>query len=162
MKIIFGFSTPKKERMLSKLIRSVEKRPFSHSYVRLEDPFGNDIIFQASGLAVNICSLKNFLEVERIVEEYEIEIDDSMELELWNYIISRLGVSYSILQLVWILIKKITGAEIGHNNDKAVVCSEESARVCVFLKRLIPDDLDYKTPSDFQKFCVQTMKKREI
>lgn len=159
MKIIFGFCTPKKERMLSKLIRSVEKRPFSHSYVRFEDPFGNDIIFQASGLAVNICSINNFLAVEQVVEEYEVEVDDVRKEVIWKYVVSRLGLSYSIMQLVWILVKKIIGLEIGHNNEKAVVCSEESSRFAIMLGLLVPGDLDYKTPSDFQKFCVANMKR---
>lgn len=159
MKIIFGFSRPNTEKLLSKLIRWVDKRPFSHSYVRFSDPAGLDIIFQASGLAVNICSIENFLQIETIVEEYEIEINDCKEYDIWKYVINQLGKPYSIAQLFSILIKKIIGLEIGHNNDTAVVCSEESARFCIFLGFLVPGDIDYETPSDFQKFCFANMKK---
>lgn len=162
MKIIFGFSRPKKERILSKIIRSVEKRPFSHSYVRFNDPTGLDVIFQASGLAVNLCSIENFLQIETIVEEYEIEIDDSKIQSTWEHVVNQLGTPYSILQLFWILINKILGLEISHNNGNAVICSETSARFCIYLGILVPGDLDYETPSDFQKFCVKTMKKRDV
>lgn len=159
MKIVFGFSRPKQERVLSKLIRCIEKRDFSHSYVRLSDPSGLDIIFQASGLAVNLCLAENFRKDETIVEEYEITLDDSSKEVVWEYVMDQLGKPYSVNQLIWILIKKVFGIRLSHNDDDSVICSENSARLAIFVGLMVSEDLDYETPSDFQKFCALNMKK---
>lgn len=159
MKIIFGFSRPQKELPLSVLIRQVEKRLFSHAYMRLMDPIGLEVVFQASGLAVNLMSLTNFKAMEIIVEEYELEITDDQYQELWTYIISRLGVSYSILQLFSLLLYKLIGVKVYDNGETGEICSELAARTCTFLGKPVPGDLDYETPSDFREFCTNNLDK---
>lgn len=159
MKIVFGFSRPQKELPLSILIQLVEKRPFSHAYVRLIDPTGLNVVFQASGLVVNLVSFANFQAVEVIVEEYELDVTDDQYKELWTYIISKLGTSYSITQLFSILLNKLTGLKIYDNGATKEVCSELAARTLTFLGKSVPGDLDYETPSDFNKFCASNLTK---
>lgn len=156
MRLIFGFSKPKSEAILSTLIRKIEKREFSHAYIRLVEPAGNEVIFQASGLSVNLLLASKFDEIEDIIEEYELILPNP---DIWSYILSKLGTPYSIVQLFRIFIYKISGIKIGRDGVSREICSELVARLCFDMGISIPGDLDYTTPSDLQKFCAATMKR---
>lgn len=160
MMVVFGFARPKSEAILSKVIRWVEKRPFSHAYIRLIDPYSKqDVILQASGLSVNLILLDYFDQEEIRVEEFQVDVDDSKQLDVWNYVLSRLGISYSVLQLFRIGLKKLFGGSYGDNGEQAEICSELAARMCEYLGTPISGDLDYETPSDFEEFCVTHFKR---
>src|ERR1039457_1974261 len=132
MKLVFGFSKAKGFDVLSKIIEIEEKRPFSHDYMRLSEPTGVEVVFQATGLAVNLDSFDGFRTVETVVEEYEIELTGPQYLNVWHYILGKLGAPYSIMQLVRILIKKLTGIKLG-NDGQSEICSELATQMCEFL-----------------------------
>jgi hypothetical protein len=161
MKVVFGFSRPKKELPLSVLIRAVEKRPFSHVYVRFQEPSGVEMVFQASGLEVNLITYDHFKQFEQVIEEYELD-GTGCDLAIWEFVLGHLGVKYSVMQLVYIAIRKLTGFKTGHNGASEVVCSELAARLCDYMGVESSMDPDYVTPSDFQKFCQNCNRMRRI
>lgn len=161
MKVVFGFSKPKHETILSKGIRSIEKRPYSHAYLRLPDPYsGQELVFQASALQINACLYEVFIQTCQPVKEYELVVPEMRKLELWQFLLRRLGLPYSMVQLWWIFVKKITGRRLGSNNERQQICSEFAARVGQFLEMRLPrDDFDYETPSSWEKVCASQLRR---
>lgn len=159
MKITFGFSRPKSFNILSEMIRSIDKTEFSHSYVRFTDSMNQELVFQASGLAVNLCSFSRFSSIEMLIEEYEMDITNTQYYTTWNFMVNSLGIPYSLVQLLRILAKKITGKEFGHDNGNSEICSQLAATLCQLLGIQINEDLDYTDPSALQKICASNMKR---
>lgn len=158
MKLVFGFSRPIKVNILSKIIELVLKRPFSHSYVRFETPLTHiSLVFQASGLVVNIIQLSNFCLKEIIVEEYEHELSDDDFKKAVEYMLRQTGTNYGVLQLFLDLFYIVFRVKLPFKST-GEVCSEQSARVAQLIGLNISGDLSYYTPSDFQKFCAANMK----
>lgn len=154
MTIVIGFSKSKSKWMvLSTIIQLVEKRPFSHVYIRIPDALtGFPLVYQASHGMVNICKFVSFSQVNDIIEEYELDISDNMKLSIWNFMLNRLGVTYSFSQLFWIAVKKCCGYEkLKINGDDGFICSELIAEVCKQSGVQMSEELDYMTPSDLQK-----------
>lgn len=156
--VIFGFSKPVNFNLLSAAIEAVEKRPFSHCYVRFKEPVSQkDVVFQASGLVVNMCLFETFRTEHIPVEEFELPVTDSEFAALWNEVLSELGVSYSVLQLIYILINKLVRTKTG--DAPGEICSKLAAQVSTILGLPVSGDLSYETPSDFEKFCSQHMQR---
>lgn len=159
MTIIFGFSRPIKFSLLSKIIELVSKRSFSHSYVRVKEPLTQlPIVFQASGLAVNIIEFSNFCLKEVVIEEYEQEISDEDFKKAFQYMIDQDGTNYAIFQLFLDLFHIVFKIKLPFKST-GEVCSEQSARVAQVIGLNVPGDLSYYTPSDFQKLCAANMKR---
>ena len=79
-KIIIGFSTPKNFKLGSSIIRLFERSKYSHIYIKMTPspnsklPFSK--IFQASHGDVNAMTFDRFLEGNKIVHEYVLEVTD--------------------------------------------------------------------------------------
>ena len=123
-KIAIGFSTPKKFRVASSLIRCFENSEYSHIYIKMEAssksklPFAK--VFQASHGDVNAIAFDVFKEKNKIIHEYEIEIEDNKYFEIATWLWFQLGKPYGFMQLVAIAFK----SSIGQNNDSRFICSE--------------------------------------
>lgn len=159
MQIIFGFSKITNFNLLSRIIMLVSKRPFSHSYVRLEDPTSkSSIVFQASGLVVNLIEYSNFCLKETVIEEYAQEVTQDQLHEAIKYMFQQSGTNYAVLQLFLDLFYIIFKIKLPFRST-GEVCSEQSARMARLIGLKVPGDLSYYTPSDFQEFCAANMRK---
>lgn len=154
-KITIGFSkSSSKLPIFSWLIMLAQKNNFSHSYIRFNsEEFGNDIIFQASGLAINFMGTELFNKKEIIVKEFFIEISDETYNKLLRSFIDLIGQPYSLLQIfnsaIYIVCKKAPF-------DKFIVGWDCSKLVASILKSElgfnITEDLDVITPKDLYEY----------
>jgi hypothetical protein len=151
-KIVIGFSRSKSPwKIGSQFIRAVEKRDFSHAYIRYTCPITNvEIVAQASKGFVNQMSFNIFKEHNIITEEYELDCTEQEFVDILTFTNNNLGQKYSFSQIVLIGIKKLFKFELPINNkDDEFICSEYTARVCDIKGVRVPTYLDYFTPSDF-------------
>lgn len=159
MNITIGFSRSKNWWALgSKSIQWVEKRPFSHCYVRYTHSVtGIDIISQAAHGFLNQFNVDIFQENNVIVEEYIFDVYHPQYVDMLTYIHKNLGKEYGYLELVLIAIKKVLHVELNvHDGDKTFICSEFAARICQVLGIIDHTiDQDYMTPSDLNTLIKQ-------
>lgn len=152
--IIFGFSKPVKRTILSALISKIERREFSHVYIRFAEPIlGLDMVFQASGLSLNLLTFAEFNKHSKPVEEYELPVTMDEFLLFWAQMLHSLGKPYSVKQLLRILCNKVFGLQSVGDAENAQICSEAAARMAMLFHIEVDYDLDYITPSDFNKLC---------
>jgi len=156
MKIVtFGFSTSRACKPFSKAIQLVEKRPYSHVYIKYIDELTGDVmIFQASHGDVNLIPESRFLENNIILEEYDMEVSDEVYLRIRKKTNSLLGLKYSFIQILNITAQKVFQSKdikLVINGNKQFICSELGL---VILEEAHPEtiaDQDSVTPSDFNK-----------
>lgn len=126
MKIIFGFST-KKKNIISKLIRNYSKADYSHCYVRINSPFtGNSIVYEASNFCVMALTFENFIKHNFIVTELELEIpEQSFKTSMMN-IEHYLGSPFGLFTLLGIGLAQIFHLKNNpfSDKDKTLHCSE--------------------------------------
>ena len=154
MKIYIGFSRPTaKFAPFAWAIQAIEKRPYDHAYVRMQEPKNNQwMIFQASKTMVNMFSIPWFLHANIVIKEYEIECSSEHYAKLWKFAMDNLGVPYSTKQIIGIFLRKIFHIkQILPDGTSGEVCSELAARVCKIMDIPITEDLDSITPSDLDE-----------
>lgn len=153
--ITFGFSSNKQCKPFSVAIQLIEKRPYSHAYVKYIDELTGDVmIFQASHGDVNVISGCRFLENNIILEEYEMEVSEEIYLNIRKKMNSLLGLSYSFLQILNITVQKIFKSKdikLVINGNKQFICSELGFVILEEARPDIIEDQDSVTPSDFNK-----------
>lgn len=158
MKIYIGFSSPTSKFVpFAWAIQAIEKRPYDHAYIRMQEPMNDEwMIFQASKQMVNMYHLSWFLKSNEVIKEYEIDCTDLQYKELWAFAMKTLGTPYSIKQVLAIFLRKLF-----HFSPKAIdgeageVCSELAARVAVIMGLIIDEEFDFITPSDLDYFLSQ-------
>ena len=154
MKISVGFSRNKAwYKVGSTAIELVEKRPYSHAFIRHTDPFtSRDMIAQAAHGMVNEMSFVRFCEDNTVVKQYDFDITPDQYKTLIEAIEDNLGVPYGYMELIWIAIKKLFHVEVNiHDHDDTYICSEFVGRLLEILNIIKPADLDFLTPSDLDK-----------
>lgn len=140
-KIIIGFSTPKKKKILSEVISFFDKenenaeKKMTHSYTRfIGKAWERDFIYQASGLATNFAGSKHFEDINLVVEEYEIPVEDMAETRVGQICVDREGKSYGVKQLFGnaavVIVKLVTFGKVKIKNplkdgENSVTCLEE-------------------------------------
>lgn len=150
MKIYIGFSKPSKFSAFASLIEAVECRGYDHVYIRVQEPISNRwMIFQASGLVVNLLSAQNFLSNKVSLKEYEINCTDIQYKAVWNFINASLGLPYSLIEDLGILLMKIFRLKDQPFNKgmSAWFCSKLGAKICEILGISIPEDVADVDPS---------------
>jgi hypothetical protein len=151
-KIVVGFSTT--NLPLSKLIRFFQGTNFSHSYLQYESTLGNPIMYQASGMNTHLVNKRNVEKHAKIVEEYEIEVNEDKFNEIKAYIENDIGIPYGWGEVfglaLGIILRKLSFGLIKVKNvfpsDEQSICSEAVGYIYInFLggkKDLQYDDMD--------------------
>jgi uncharacterized protein YycO len=149
-KVSIGFSRPVKFKILSWLIRKVQRTEYSHAYIKFHsDSLDRDLIYQASGLQVNFVGKTLFEEDHVIVKEFDLQISDEAHKKALQFAVDRAGMPYSIKQLFGILIYNLTGNQVLKDGRSGYVCSELVAQMLSEdLGITITKDLDIVTPKD--------------
>lgn len=153
-KVVIGFSRPRKKSLLSTCIMAVEQTNYSHVYVRLYSAtYERDLVYQASGLAVNFVGLEHFMDHNLVVDEFEFEISDSAYKKMMQFAIDNAGRPYGGKQLVGMGIRKLgLWAGTGWKNPWAdghqtYVCSELAAYIIKdYISGAIGTNLDDMDP----------------
>ncbi len=164
MEITIGFSHASSAWMIgSKIIEDVEKRPFSHVYVKVTDLDGIPMVYQASHGMVNCVTYQGFKTANTVVKEYTLQCTPKQYQDTIIFLKENLGVPYSQSQIVMIGIKKVFHVEMNlHNGINEEICSELGARVCQILGINVGNDLDFTTPSDLDKILTKNNIPRSI
>ena len=105
--IIVGFSRPKTWlEPFSWLIRLAYWSPISHAYIRFELD-GIPMVFQASGLKINLVSQSLFDSAEDVYKEFTLPISEDNKKALIKFAINQLGKPYNILGILGMAIVRI-------------------------------------------------------
>lgn len=148
MKVYIGFSTS--SAILARLIRFVTRSGVSHVYVRIPVPnHAQNLIFQASGLAVNLEAEIFFLEKARVVKEFPMILTPEKSAKLESMVLNRLGAPYSCKALVGmlcVLACRTFGKKIKNpfrDGDHSYVCVELAANLLDIegAEEMTPQDL---------------------
>lgn len=134
----------------AELIKFVENRQYDHVYIRIQEPSNNTwMIFQASGIAVNLMSAQNFFSVNKAIKEYEISLPDDVIDRLWGFINDNLGIRYSLIEDFGILLMKIFHLKNQPFNQgmSAEFCSKLGANVCILCGIDIKEDVSKIDPT---------------
>ena len=136
------------------IIMKATASDISHTYIRLPTDCGEDLIFQAAGLAVNYCNQKTFEAKSTVVEEYDIDISDEQWDLARKLMVTEVGKPYSLEQIfgfVLIIAAHAMGKHILNpfsNNKKSYVCVE---LVMDFIG--LDRNAESWSPEDLRRWC---------
>jgi hypothetical protein len=138
-KFIIGFSRPIKPTIFAKIIMRVDGTDYDHVYVKWHsDSIDRDIIYQASKLAVNFESGVTFEHHAIAIEEYEIQLDDTVFKKIVQFCMDNSNEPYSIKQVLgfgWVkLNKKLLNKTVSNPfpaNGSEWVCSIIAAQIMI-------------------------------
>ena|SRR5271165_1256828 len=129
--IVIGFSRPKAFfEPFSWLIRLITWSKFSHAYIRYHNPYANRwIIFQASGLKVNIVGQALFNSQQIICQEFEIPVTTPTKLSTVQFAIDNIGKPYGLKQVAgfaWVLFMRVFRKKVKNPfySNSSFFCSE--------------------------------------
>ena len=99
--ITFGFSRPRGFSLGSWVIRLVERRPYSHVYIKRHSEWmKRDLIYQATATMVHFIGSKLFIKDSCRVVEYSFDITKEREKELMAWCVDNAGLSYGFKQIL--------------------------------------------------------------
>lgn len=153
--ITIGFSkSTGKFAIFSWLIMLAQRNNFSHAYLKYHDDFADrNIIFQASGLEVNLMGCTLFGQKENIVKEFDIQVSDDCFKKIMQFAIDKLGQPYSMLQILNSAIYLICGKSPFNGYIAGWDCSKLMADLLEEeLGWNIPDNLSVITPKMLYDF----------
>jgi hypothetical protein len=146
MKIVIGFSKPRKMNIISFLIMKICKTSYSHTYLMYREDITKDLmIIEASHGEVHEQMYLDWIQKNMIVREYERSIKKEDYSSFQHFINSALNKSYNKKLLIGIMIEKVFGIKnnIGIDNNK-FICSEFVARAfnIPYKKWIEPKEVD--------------------
>lgn len=166
MKLIIGFSRSTKWfRPFSVAIIAWDKIRYcsdieiSHMYGRFTSTsWDRDFIYQASGHSTNFTGIKRFESLNKVVEEYEIEISEEAVVRIGQTCVDREGKPYAVKQTLGIVLVGIvwffTGERIPNplaHGDDATNCIEEWCKI-------LSEDLGVEAPKDIESMSVKPVR----
>jgi hypothetical protein len=159
-KIIIGFSTHK--GALSWLIRTCLRTKYSHVYIKYQDDYVEEtIIYQASGLAINMITEKAFLVKNNIVAERQYELDKDTLKAVIKFAASKLGTPYGVKQLcgmAFIQACRALGFKVRNpfpTGRTSYICSEFVAEILKKYKGIPFEHLDSLDPKDIYEIVME-------
>ncbi len=153
--IIFGFSTHKNFNLISWAIRSVEKTPYSHVYIRFKaDSLGRWLIYQASHDQLNFMPMDDFKSINSVVEEYAVAVSDVQKRDVVRYCVDTVSRPYGRLNLIGVGVSRLAKDWFGldlknpfRDGGKTQICAELAGRILNILGAGISDqDLELAGP----------------
>lgn len=130
--IYIGFSRPSGWfEPFSWLIRLAQWTKYSHVYIRVPSAsLGRDVIYQASGLAVNFIGNERFRSKEIIVKEFPISISPESKIKILQFSVDSAGAPYGVKEvfgIAWVLLNSAIGRKVSNpfsDGNNTFVCSE--------------------------------------
>lgn len=125
-----------------------EETDASHVYFYFKRESGVHLLYQAVGAGTQFIGYAQFLTHNKPVYEKEIEISEESRSRLFDYLISRLGMKYSIKHLFGLFLKRLVLYAFNKriknyfsDQDKYAVCVEALAKMIAF-EKLAPLNAD--------------------
>ena len=166
--ITFGFSKPRKFAIFSLIIRLIEKRPYSHVYLKWTSEWlERDIIYQAKSTMVHFIGGKLFRKSSCPIIEYSFDITDERKNELIKWCMDNAGLSYGMLHILgmgyvrfweFLGIKNIPNPFSDDDDEPTHVCSKLAAIALVDILKaadLSREELNTAGPSKIEKILKQ-------
>lgn len=160
-KLTVGFSSHKKG-LLSWLIRLCLGTKYSHVYIKFRsESLDLNIIYQASGLAVNMVAEEFFLRKNNVVAEKEFELSEEKYKKMIRFAISKCGTPYSTIQLfgmAWIQTCALFGFKVRNpfpNGRADYICSEAVAELLKDFEGIEFENLDSIDPRDVYRVIMK-------
>ena len=101
MKLYIGASVTVDTLIFSEVVKFYIGKPYSHVYIRYQDPFTKqEIVSESSHGEAHKMTLSKWYLSNRIVEEYEIEVSEEVFRAILTNINNRLQASYSELNII--------------------------------------------------------------
>jgi hypothetical protein len=114
--MIIATSCPKKWKIGAELIKFYQKTKFSHVAI-----IKGDLVFQASHGSVNCTHISVFLQDNIVINRFYVG-NDKVDMA---FVKLQLGKGYSVLQVLQIAFKYLTGIKITiGNGNQQFICSE--------------------------------------
>lgn len=147
MRVIIGFSKARsKLAIASVLIRLVEKTPYSHIFMQVDD-----VVVHANHVGVSVIYLPTFLEKNVIVSEYNMELAEDQINHVLDTVKPHLGKKYGTTQLIGCLLSLVLKLK-KNPFTKGFICSEFIAMILLDLMWVdIKKDINLVTPKDIQE-----------
>jgi hypothetical protein len=156
-KIIVGFSKPNGGfKPAAWAIMLWQKTPYSHVYIKIPRPSGVDVVYQASGKAVNFMGMKAFATHAKVVTEFEFEIDSEVKDKFFDWAIENSGAPYSVIKGLGIAIARCFDYNKNFfKKDGEFVCSILAG---FFFKKflgqeLTEDEINISAPKEIYAIC---------
>lgn len=130
-KLIVGFSTSRKFKILPYLIRLVEKTKFSHVYIKwYSEYFKRWIIYQAEVGGVQFMSSEMFDKDNITLAEFEYHMSDEQHQKIVQFAMDNCGKPYGYMSIVGFMFKKM-GIKVPtlFDQTKSFICSELAASI---------------------------------
>lgn len=145
--VYIGFSRPSGWfEPFSWAIRLAQWTPYSHVYIRIPSTSLNrDIVYQASGLAVNFIGSQRFQSKEIIVKEFPINISPESKTKVLQFSVDSAGAPYGVKEvfgIAWVLFNSAFGRKVKNpfaDGSDSFVCSE-------FVGDILKNDLGINLP----------------
>jgi hypothetical protein len=133
--ITIGLSTSRIWNPFTALIRWWWDIPYSHVYIKWSTPWGFSEVLEASGLSVRMREFDRWSERQRVIAEFEFEV----ERETFNQIMQELrpmtGKPYGWKQVLGLAIAELFGLSLNpfSDGDRSLICSELGIKALVIL-----------------------------
>lgn len=149
-KIIVGFSTPKCWNPLSWMIRKAEGTEFSHCYIKFYSAtYDMWLVYHASHTMIHFLGEEKFLEKNKIIEEYELDLSVAIKVSLIRNAIHRCGIPYGFLQMIGMMFSRFIYLWFHYkiknpfaDGEKTEVCSDllyYDLQSCISFGDFIPE-----------------------
>lgn len=135
-RIYVGFCKPKNTffPIFSYLIRWVQGTEYSHCYIRwYSRSLDEDMYYHAKGVSVNFMASEVFLDKNRDVEVFPIEVTDDQKRDIVKWCVNNAGKSYDLLGVFgvgYVLFMKKFGKKVVNpfrNGKASMYCLEQVA-----------------------------------
>lgn len=155
-RIYIGLSSPKKESLLTKLIKVILRTKYSHCYVRWETSWGFDAVYEASGTSVKFVGGDIWHDKNKIHKEWALDISlRTYHDKFLSYLMSISGTKYGCLQLIKLGLSLLfrTSSRKRTDTKNRMICSEVIYYILteVFEKSWEVDP-DIVTPKDIERY----------
>lgn len=152
-KILIGFSKPNCFKPLACLIMAWQKTPFSHVYLKLIRKSGVNVIYQASGHAVNFMGCKIFEKKALVIKEFSFEVSDDAKDKFLDWAIANSGADYSVLKGLGIFFARCFQMKNPFEKKDGYVCSILVAKALgPLMDKEIPD-ASILGPKEIYELC---------
>ena len=155
--LFIGFSRPKKDSIISKIIQIVDHRNFSHTYASWHDTLVfRDLVYQASPQGVMFENAARFMADNDVVARFAFSLTDDQMMKVMQLCVDFAGYAYGFKQIAgiaWVHFCRIFGKKVTNpfsDDTGTMVCSEVVYRILEIIcpELLVGLDSDIVTPGD--------------
>lgn len=152
MKTVYlGFSTSRRWKPFSALLKWWWDVPYSHVYLRWPTPWGFDEVLEASSSSVSMVEYETWKKKNKVVEELKWEISREEWDKVMRELRAKTGTPYGYSQLLSMAIAELFRLDESPwgDGDASWVCSELAYKFLIIIGVEYPSyDIDSVTPKD--------------